>query len=239
MDPVVANVLTQLVLANRILAREDVIDDFGHVSARHPLDPGRYFLSRSRSPEMVTRDDLMEFTLDGEPLDQRGRAMYRERALHGAVYMARPDVQAVTHHHARAVLPFTGGRVRLRPVFHMASVIGHEVPVWDSQAEFGDTNMLVETMAQGHSMARAMGPERCVLLRGHGATCAGASLREAVFVSIYLKENAEALLRMLPLGEPSYLTPGEVDQARAMLLSGLPQDRTWDYRVARAGFSGL
>ena len=238
-DHAVAAVLNQLVLANRILAREDVIDDFGHVSVRHPMDPGRYFLSRSRSPEVVTREDLMEFTLDGEPLDQRGRAMYRERALHGAVYMARPDVNAVTHHHARPVLPFTMGQVKLRPVFHMASVIGHGVPVWDSQAEFGDTNMLIETMDQGHSMARAMGGERCVLLRGHGATCCGHSLKEAVFVSVYLKENAEALLRMLPLGEPTYLTPGEIDQCREMLLSGLPQDRTWDYRVARAGFAGL
>lgn len=232
-------VLTQLVLANRVLAREDVIDDFGHVSVRHPLDPGRYFLSRSRSPEIVSRHDLMEFMLDGTPVAPDGRAMYRERALHGAVYMARPDVHAVTHHHARPVLPFTMGRVKLRPVFHMASVIGHDVPVWDSQAEFGDTNMLIETMEQGHSMARAMGGERCVLIRGHGATCAGASLREAVFVSIYMKENADALLRMLPLGEPTYLTPGEIDQCRAMLLSDLPQDRTWDYRVARAGFAGL
>ncbi len=85
---VVGDVLNQLVLANRILAREDVIDDVGHLSVRHPLDPGRYFLSRSRSPEIVTRDDLMEFTLEGEPVDQRGRAIYRERALHGAVYMA-------------------------------------------------------------------------------------------------------------------------------------------------------
>ena len=238
-DPAISDVLNQLVLANRVLARENVIDDFGHVSARNPLDPGRYFLSRSRSPEIVTRDDLMEFTLEGEPLDQRGRAMYRERALHGAVYMARPDVQAVTHHHARPVLPFTMGQVKLRPVFHMASVIGHTVPVWDSQAEFGDTNMLIETMDQGHSMARAMGQERCVLIRGHGATCAGTSLREVVFVSIYLKENAEALLQTLPLGEPTYLTPGEVDQARAMLLSDLPQNRTWDYRLARAGFGGL
>jgi len=178
-DPAIADALNQLVLADRILAREDVIDDFGHVSVRSPLDPGRCYLSRSRSPEIVTRDDLMEFMLDGTPVapDGRGldpRPMYRERALHGAVYMARPDVNAVTHHHARAVLPFTMGTVKLRPLFHMAAVIGHDVPVWDSQAEFGDTNMLIETMPQGHSMARAMGQQRCVLIRGHGATCAGA-----------------------------------------------------------------
>ncbi len=238
-DPAVADALQQLVIANRILARENVIDDFGHVSMRHPTNPERYFLSGSRSPEIVVRDDLIEFTLEGEPIDQRGRAMYRERALHGAVYMARPDVRAVTHHHARSVLPFAVTGHKLRPIFHMASVIGHEVPVWDSQAEFGDTNMLIETMEQGHSMARAMGSERCVLIRGHGATCCGNTLREAVFVSIYLKENAEAVLQALPLGEPAYLSAGEVDQTRAMLFSDLPQTRAWDYRVARAGFRGL
>ncbi len=238
-DPAVADALQQLVLANRILAREGVIDDFGHVSMRHPTNPERYFLSGSRSPEIVVRDDLIEFTLEGEPIDQRGRAMYRERALHGAVYMARPEVRAVTHHHARSVLPFAVTGRTLRPIFHMASVIGHEVPVWDSQAEFGDTNMLIETMPQGHSMARAMGAGRCVLIRGHGATCCGNTLREAVFVSIYLKENAEAVLQTLPLGEPTYLSAGEIDQTRAMLFSDLPQNRAWDYRVARAGFRGI
>lgn len=240
-DPAaVAEALSHLVIANRILAREGVIDDFGHVSVRSPADPQRYFLSRSRSPELVTKDDLIQFTLQGEPINQDGRAMYRERALHGAVYMARPEVNAVTHHHARSVLPFSvlPGRT-LRPVFHMASVIGHEVPVWDSRPEFGDTNMLVETLDQGRSMARAMGKERCVLLRGHGATCCGATLREAVFVSIYLKENAELLLNTLPFGEPEYLSPGEIDQTRAMLLSDLAQTRAWDYRVARAGFRGI
>lgn len=238
-DAAVADVLHQLVIANRILAREGVIDDFGHVSARHPMNPEHYFLSRSRSPEIVVREDLIEFTLEGEPIDQNGRPMYRERALHGAVYMARPDVNAVTHHHARSVLPFASTGRPLRPAFHMASVIGHQVPVWDSQAEFGDTNMLIETMPQGHSMAKAMGQERCVLIRGHGATCCGASLREAVFVSIYLKENAELVLSTLPLGEPAYLSAGEIDQTRAMLLSDMPQNRAWDYRAARAGFRGL
>ena len=238
-DAILADTLRDLVLANRILAREGVIDDFGHVSVRHPGRPDRYFLSRSRSPEIVVRDDLIEFTLEGEPIEQNGRAMYRERALHGAVYMARPDVTSVTHHHARSVLPFGVTGRKLRPIFHMAAVIGEAVPVWDSQDEFGDTNMLIETMPQGHAMASAMGHEPCVLIRGHGATCCGASLREAVFVSIYLMENAEAVLQALPLGEPAYLSPGEVAKTRAMLLSDLPQSRAWDYRVARAGFRGI
>jgi ribulose-5-phosphate 4-epimerase/fuculose-1-phosphate aldolase len=238
-DAAVADILRQLVIANRILAHENVIDDFGHISVRHPTNPQRYFLSRSRSPEIVVREDIIEFTLEGEPIEQNGRPMYRERPLHGAVYMARPDINSVSHHHARSVLPFSVTDVPLRPVFHMGSVIGHRVPVWDSRAEFGDTNMLVETLPQGQAMARAMGQERCVLLRGHGATCCGSSLQEAVFVSIYLKENAELLLETLPLGQPNYLSAGEIDKTRELLLSPFSQTRSWDYRTARAGFRGL
>jgi HCOMODA/2-hydroxy-3-carboxy-muconic semialdehyde decarboxylase len=231
--------LRELVLANRILAREGVIDDFGHVSVRSPADPNRYFLSRSRSPEIVDLADIMEFTLEGEAIDGQGRRPYAERALHGAIYMARPDVNAVTHHHARAVLPFTVTDVPLKPLFHMAAVIGNEVPLWDSQTEFGDTNMLVDDLAKGHSLAKALGKNPTALLRGHGAVCVGASLREAVFVSIYMQENAELVLASRQLGELKYLTPGETGLTGDMLRGPLAQNRSWEYRIARAGFRGL
>lgn len=239
-DDAVQHAIRELVLANRILAREDVIDDFGHVSVRHPTDPGRYFLSRSRSPVAVTADDVMEFTLDGTPVDQRGRRMYAERAIHGTIYMARPEVTAVTHHHARSVIPFTVlPNLEMKPIFHMGSVIGPHVPMWDSQPEFGDTNMLVDDLPKGHSLAKALGGARCVLLRGHGATCVGRSLREAVFVSVYMKHNAEMILASIPHGKPSWLTPGETEQTATMLLSDMPLARAWDFWITRAGFSGL
>jgi ribulose-5-phosphate 4-epimerase/fuculose-1-phosphate aldolase len=229
----------ELVIANRILAREDVIDDYGHVSVRHPLDPTRFFLSRSRSPEIVDLDDIMEFHLDGAPVEPATRQMYSERVLHGTIFAARPDVGAVTHHHARAVLPFTTTATPLRPVFHMGSVIGGHVPVWESQDAFGDTNMLIDTLEKGRSLARTLGANTCALLRGHGAVCVGADLRAACFVSVYMKENAELLLKTLPLGQPTYLTQGETEATAAMLLSPRIIQRFWDYRLARAGFKGL
>jgi HCOMODA/2-hydroxy-3-carboxy-muconic semialdehyde decarboxylase len=186
--------LTNLVLANRILAREEVIDDFGHVSVRNPLNPERYFLSRSRSPAVVTRGDLMEFTLDGEPVGGDQRRPYAERHIHGAIYKDRPDVNAVTHHHARAVLPFTMTEVSLRPIFHMAAVIGREIGIWDSQDEFGDTNMLVDSMAMAHSLARVLAGNRVALLRGHGCVCAATDLRSVCMISIGLKDNAALIL---------------------------------------------
>src|SRR5262249_35049164 len=154
-------------------------------------------------------------------------------------YMARPDVNAITHHHARAVLPFTVTDVPLKPLFHMASVIGQEVPLWDSQPEFGDTSMLVDDLEKGHSLARALGKNPTALLRGHGAVCVGSGLREAVFVSIYMKENAELVLAARQLGELKYLTSGETGLTGDMLRGPLAQNRSWEYRVARAGFRGL
>ncbi|WP_346898793.1 class II aldolase/adducin family protein [uncultured Roseibium sp.] len=235
----VENAIRDLVLANRILAREDVIDDFGHVSVRHPTNPDRFLLSRSRSPEVVTRDDIMEFELDGTLVSDDNRRPYAERFIHGAIYMARPDVNSVSHHHARSVIPFSVTDTPLRPVFHMASVMGPDVPVWDSQPEFGDTNMLVDSLEMGHSLAKALGGGRAALLRGHGAICAAPDLKAICMISIYMKDNAELILKTLPLGAPKYLAPGEIEKAGSMLLSEMPLARAWDYWTARAGFAGI
>jgi HCOMODA/2-hydroxy-3-carboxy-muconic semialdehyde decarboxylase len=231
--------IRDLVIANRILARENVIDGFGHVSMRHPLNPERFLLSRSRSPEVVTRDDIMEFELDGTLVSQDHRRPYAERFIHGAIYMARPDVNAATHHHAHSVIPFSLTDEPLQPVFHMASVMGTEVPVWDSQNEFGDTNMLVDTLEMGQSLARHLGHRQAVLLRGHGAVCAGPSLQAVCMISIYMKDNAELILKTLPLGKPAALSPGEVERTAAMLLSAMPLARAWEYWTSRAGFQGI
>jgi ribulose-5-phosphate 4-epimerase/fuculose-1-phosphate aldolase len=83
------DLIEELVTANRILAREGVVDSFGHISARHPEDPRRYLLSRSRAPDCIENDDIMEFALDGTPIDPRGRAPYLERFIHGALYEPR------------------------------------------------------------------------------------------------------------------------------------------------------
>jgi HCOMODA/2-hydroxy-3-carboxy-muconic semialdehyde decarboxylase len=226
-------------MANRILAREGVIDDFGHDSLRHPTDPQRFLLSRSRSPEVVTRDDIMEFDLTGRLLSDDPRRPYAERFIHAAIYAARPDVNAVSHHHARSVIPFSVTNRPLKPLFHMASVIGADTPVWDSQPEFGDTNMLVDSLEMGQSLARTLGQHRTALLRGHGAICAASDLRAICMISIYMKDNAELILNTLPLGEPAYLSAGEIERASALLLSDMPLTRAWDYWTARAGFGGV
>ncbi len=225
----------QLVAANRILAREDVVDAYGHVSVRHPENPSHYVMSRSRSPALVELDDLMEFDLEGKAVDLRGRTPYGERMIHGAIYEARPEINAVVHNHSYAVIPFSLTGAKLRPVVHVASIIGTDVPVWDIRDKFGDTDMLVRTMEQGRDLARATGPCNCALMRGHGAVIAGKTLQEAVMTAIYLQVNAKIQAEAMRLGEPKALTPGEVKRTTETQFSPLSMDRAWEYFCTRAG----
>src|SRR5215471_20377530 len=185
------DVRRELARANRILAHEDVLDAFGHVSVRHPDDPGRYLLSRSRGPELVQADDILEFTLDSEPVVPPTRRLYSERVIHGCIYQMRPDVHAVVHHHAPSIMPFVIAGVDLLPVFHLGASMGARAPFWDSRDEFGDTSLLVVKVEEGRSLARALGDNWTVLMRRHGATVAGRSIRETTFRTIYSCRNAE------------------------------------------------
>src|SRR5215510_10103896 len=222
-----------LALANRIVAYEGVLDGFGHVSVRHPQNPGRYLLSRSRSPELVEPSDILEFTLDSEKLTPGDVLPYGECVIHGEIFKARPDVNAICHHHSVAILPFCVTGKTLLPMNGLGSVMGATVPFWDSRDEFGDTPMVVTTAAQGASLARALGPHAMVLMRRHGATVVGASLQEAVFRAIFSHRNAELVLKTRALGEIEPLSPGETQQAGAYSLRERPMGRAWEYWTTR------
>ncbi|PYM75423.1 MAG: class II aldolase family protein [Candidatus Rokuibacteriota bacterium] len=236
---VLENAMREVVIANRILANERVVDAYGHVSVRHPLDPTRYLLSRSRAPELVERGDVIEFDLEGKAVSGDARPPYLERFIHGAIYETRPDVQAVVHAHADAVLPFTVSTVPLRPVVHMASFIGARLPVWDIRDRFGDTNLLVVNMAQGRDLAGSLGAERVVLMRGHGFTAAARSLQEVIRMAVYLPLNARVLAEALRLGEVKYLSRGEIDAHASMKPDDPSMYRAWEYWAVRAGCGDL
>ena len=190
-----AEIRYEIALASRMLANEGVLDAFGHVSMRHPDDPGRYLLPRSRSPQLVEPADVLEYTLDSEPVKPPKEKLFAERVIHGCIYEARPDVMAVCHHHAAAVLPFCIAGVPIVPVFHLGAAVGEAMPFWDQQEEFGDTNLLVVKPEEGRSLARALGPHPAVLMTHHGATVVGKDLRELVSRSIFMCDNASTSCR--------------------------------------------
>lgn len=229
--------LRELVIANRILANEGVLDAFGHLSIRDPERPDRYWMARSRSPELVEAADIMEYDLDSNPVDQAGRAMYAERPIHGCIYAARPDVMAVLHNHAHSLVPFGVTGTAVKPIWHMAAGIGKEIPIWDIRDQFGDTDLLVTTNDMGRSLGRSLGQNRVCLMRGHGAVVVTHDLKATVFIAIYLMINAALLKQAREMGgQINALSDGEIRMAADRLFTPLAQDRAWEYWVRRAGF---
>jgi len=229
------SLVSDLVIANRILAHEGVLDAYGHVSVRHPTKPDRYLLSCSRAPELVEQSDIAEYDLSGEPVVKDDRKPYLERFIHGGIYEARPDVVAVIHSHAEDTLHFGLTQEPLRPVIHNASRMGMHVPVWDIRDAFGDTNMLVSNIAQGRDLAHALGANGVALMRGHGFAAAGGNLLEVVGLAVYLPKNARVLTNALRFSEVNGLSAGEIDQIHN---GPQPHDwkRAWEYWSRRAGF---
>jgi HCOMODA/2-hydroxy-3-carboxy-muconic semialdehyde decarboxylase len=230
---------SELALANRIVANEGIIDAFGHVSMRHPDHPGRYLLSRSRAPELVTPADFIEYDLDSQPVREPSVTQYSERVIHGEIYKARPEVMSVCHHHSPAFMPLLATGTDYVPVFHLGAVGGIRPPFWDQHDEFGDTNMLVCRPEEGASLARALGKEWMVLMRRHGVTVVGTSVRDCVFRCVYSARNAEYQVQSLAIGgSVASLSRGETELAAKITGTTTGLTRAWEYwslRVAKAG----
>jgi ribulose-5-phosphate 4-epimerase/fuculose-1-phosphate aldolase len=220
-------VLEDIVMGSRILADFGVLDGFGHVSARHPTNPDRFLMARSLAPALVTADDIMEFDLDGNAVDARGRTVFLERFIHGEIYKARPDVMSVVHTHSPGVIPFTVTRVPLQAMYHNPAFLAAGAPVWDIRKDFGETNMLVGDSAKGKSLAQALGDKAVVLMRGHGDVAVGPSVKAAVFRAYYTDVNARLQSQAIALGgEINFLTPGEGEKADKTNFVVL--DRIWN-----------
>ena len=231
-------VIKDLVIANRVLAKEDVVDAYGHVSIRHPDNPKHFFISRSLAPELIEKEDIVELGLDGQPVKDEKRSLYLERFIHAAIYEQRPDVMAVVHAHAEDILPFGIAKAtKLKPVIHSGSFIGMNVPVWDIADKFGATNVLVTNMAQGRDLAKCLASNNVALMRGHGFASAARSLIEVVRMSVYLPRNARALMRAKMLGgKIKYLSKGEIDARNKGYSPYSPETwRAWEYWANKAG----
>src|SRR5829696_6703892 len=232
--------IKDLVIANRILAKEDVVDAYGHVAVRNPNNPNSFFLSRSLAPELIEKEDIVEHDLDGNPVDKNEkRSLYLERFIHAAILKARPEIHATVHAHAEDILPFGIAKsAKLRPVIHSGSFIGANVPVWDIADKFGDhTNVLVTNMDQGRDLAKCLGGNNVALMRGHGFASAARSLIEVVRVSVYVPRTARVQMNALALGgQIKPLHEGEINARASGYKPNSPETwRAWEYWATRAG----
>ena len=216
-----------LVLAYRILAAHGVVDAYGHVSLRTAKNPSRYLLARAMAPELVTADDILEFDLDSNPVDAKGRSLYTERFIHGEIYKLRPDVMAIVHTHAPALIPFGISKVPLKPVYHRSAFVAAGVPVFEIRERAGMTDMLIRDQALARALADALGNHPAALMRGHGAVIVGPSIQRVVGRSIFLPLNATLQMQAAALGGPvTYLDPQEAKKIEDREGYGL--GRAWE-----------
>ncbi len=194
------DLLNDLVAANHILATENIVDGYGHVSVRSPLNKERFFLSRSIAPESVTLADILEYGLDGEPIDANGKASYKERFIHSEIYRVRADVNAIVHCHTPSLIPFGVTKAPLRPMYHQSAFLAAGVPVFEIREAAGMTNMLIETPQLGSALAKVLSDKPAVLMRGHGAVVVADTIPSVVGRSIYLDLNARIQAQAIALG---------------------------------------
>lgn len=223
-----STLIDDLVDANHILFHQQVVDAFGHVSVRHPHRPDRFLLARNMAPARVTAADIMEFDLDGAPIDPQGRRVYLERFIHGSIYRERPDVGAVVHSHSPSVVPYTvSRRSRLQPVCHMSGFLGRGTPLFEIRDYAGEgSDLLIGSDGLGRALASTLGQASIVLMRGHGSTTVAPDLKLAVYRAVYGEINARLQVQAQQLGDPVFLTPQECEATMAST-EGQVQ-RPWD-----------
>ena len=219
--------LDDLAAASRILADQGVFDAAGHVSMRHPGRAGRFLMSRSLAPALVRADDIMEFTLDCEPCDARGRTGFIERYLHGEIYKHRPDVMAIAHGHSPSIIPFGLVSTPMRATYHNAAFLAAGVPVFDIRAKFGTTDIVINSAERGAALAEALGDKAVLLLRAHGFVAVAPTLQAAVFRAIFTEISARVQLHAEALGGPiAALDAEEGRKADAINLATV--GRSWE-----------
>ena len=209
--PGVGAAIDDVVAANRILYRQGVVDGFGHISIRHPDRKDRFLMSASLAPGRVSQADIMEFDLDAQPIDQRGRSIYSERFIHSEIYKARPDVNAVLHSHSPTVIPFSVSQVPMRPMLNSAGFLAPNVPVFEMRHVAGSGSLLVTDGMRGRALAETLGDRPVALMRGHGNVVVGPTVQRVVARAIYTEVNARQLSTALSFRKPiKYIEPYEM-----------------------------
>ena len=222
-----------LVAGSRILAMHDVLDAYGHISARSDRRPDHFIMSRSRAPALVTVADLMELGPDSEPATGDKRKGFIERYIHGEIYRTRPDVMAVVHSHSPSVIPFGVTRTKLRPIYHMGSFLWSGTPVFDIRKVRQDNDLLVRDRPLGSALAETLGECTCVLMRGHGMTVVAESIPAVVFRSIYTEMNARLQMQAMQLEGPVEFLSDE-EGRRSWAANSGTLERPWELWKAKA-----
>ncbi len=212
-----------LVDAILMMERAQIIDFNGHFSTRIAGSERMLINSGDSVRSALTAADIIAIDFDGQPLD--GRSPPMEFHIHSEIYRRRPDVNAVVHTHPlwSTICSMAGQTVR--PVIMQAAVLG-EISVFPKIAS-------INTKPLGEAVAAALGPNRIVMLKSHGAVIAADTILEAFVLGVYLEETAQRQHLASQLGTPTVLTAEEVSFIRGNLWKPNLLQKVWDYHAGK------
>lgn len=223
--------IEDLITATRILINEAVLDVFGHVAVRDPVNPGIFWMGAAGAPAGIMLEDVLPFDLDGNPLGSPDVPLFSERFLHAALFKAREDLHASCHHHAEALMPYCLGATTLGAISQTGGWMGAQVPLWDSRERFGDTSMVVTNMAQAEDLIATLGQGTIILLRGHGTLVGGNDLRDLTFRAVHSCREARTDTLARGLGPVTVLSAGEIALCSSIAPAAI--SRSWEHWKAR------
>ena len=202
----------------------------GHVSVRVPGQPGHFFMKpHSIGFGEITEANILTIDLDGEVVAGTAKR-HSEVYIHSEIFRARPDVQSVIHTHPTQSVALSATGRPMRAISQGGAVFaGDNLPV------YADTIYLIRTKEMGAGLARALGPHRAVLMRGHGVTMTGESLQQAVMLAMMLEEAArvQLLADAAGAGADEY-PPEDVARLRDTLVRPDQATVNFDYLVRQA-----
>jgi L-ribulose-5-phosphate 4-epimerase len=184
---------------------ELVVWTAGNVSARVPGADLLVIKPSGVSYDDLTAEALVVTDLDGRLVDGHS-APSSDTAAHAYVYRQMPEIGGVVHTHSTFA---TAWAARFEPIpcvlTMMADEFGGDIPVGPF-ALIGDDSIgrgIVETLRSSRS--------RAVLMGAHGPFTVGPTARAAVKAAVMLEEVARTVHIARQLGEPSRLSPSDID----------------------------
>jgi HCOMODA/2-hydroxy-3-carboxy-muconic semialdehyde decarboxylase len=107
----------------------------------------------------------------------------------------------------------------------MSGFLGRGVGRFEIRETAGMTDMLVSSPQLGKALANSLGNHQIVLMRGHGATIVGHTIKHTVFRANYAAQNATIQMDAMRMGEVMYLSDEEA--MKSMETNDRVADRSW------------
>ncbi|MGH7798927.1 MAG: class II aldolase/adducin family protein [Candidatus Binatia bacterium] len=234
MADLLSDLRQKVAIAIRVLAMQECVTDImGHVSARIPDTSEMFIRCRGGNERGLIYTDVQQirrinFTeKSGAMLD--GFMVPLEVPIHGEIYNARPEVNAIVHAHPYATLICGIAELKFRPIVGaydpaVLAIAASGVPIYAR-------SVLINSTALASELIAAMGTKNCCLMKGHGITTVGPSVEAATLVALRLEKLGQITLDLSRLGKSTDISREDLnffDGVIKLGLSGiLPEGDKW------------